>query len=54
MDANRQVTHFSTGRGFAETACGKNLHGWNMNRPQNVTDVVRETTCKRCNQKLAS
>jgi hypothetical protein len=41
----RQVTHLDCG---FETACGKSLHGWNMYRPSNVAEKLRDVTCKRC------
>lgn len=46
--ARRKVLHYTTWRGFATTACGKSLHGWQGPRTPAATDVVRDVECKRC------
>lgn len=44
----RKVLHFSNWSGFATTACGKSLHGWQGKATPVATDRVREVSCKRC------
>lgn len=45
---DRRVTHFSNFSGFAETACGKSLHGWQGARTPKATGNSRAVTCKAC------
>lgn len=47
------ATHYDASVGLdLRTACGTSLHGWSMNRPQSVTTVKHEVTCKRCLKKI--
>lgn len=47
------ATHYDASVGLRlVTACGKSLHGWSMHRPQNVSTVKHEVTCKRCLKKI--
>lgn len=47
-----KVVHYSDGRGFAVTACGKSMHGWQGQRTPLATADVRRVECKRCLQAL--
>lgn len=52
MDSH--VYHFQSVRGLgAATACGRSMHGWSRTCPKNVTEKVREVTCKKCLKALA-
>lgn len=48
-----KLLHFSNGRGFATTACGKSMHGWQGDRTPLATDDVKKVQCKRCVKELA-
>lgn len=43
-----KVLHFSDGRGFATTACGKSCHGWQGARTPVTTSDPKKVECKRC------
>lgn len=43
-----KILHYSNFRGFATTACGKSLHGWQGSKTPNATSNVNEVECKRC------
>jgi hypothetical protein len=43
-----KVLHYSDGRGFATTACGKSMHGWQGARTPLATDDPKRVECKRC------
>lgn len=45
---DRRVTHYSDFHGFAETACGKSLHGWQGAKTPKASSDTREVTCKGC------
>jgi len=47
------VLHYSDGRGFATTACGKSMHGWQGAGTPRATDVVSRVECKRCQKLIA-
>lgn len=46
--------HFSNGRGFAVTACGKSMHGWQGPRTPVATDDPKKVECERCRRALAA
>ena len=47
-----KVLHYTNGRGFAETACGKSLHGWQGSRTPLATTDTNKVACKRCRKTL--
>lgn len=48
-----KVLHYSNGRGFVETACGKSMHGWQGAATPRATDNPDLVECKRCLKELA-
>jgi len=50
---SRKKLHYSDLRGFATTACGKSLHGWQGSRTPIATDDRKRVECKACLRKLA-
>ena len=48
-----KVMHFSNGRGFATTGCGKSMHGWQGAATPLATDDPKKVECKRCRKALA-
>lgn len=48
-----KVLHYSNGRGFAMTACGKSMHGRQGSRTPIATDDTKRVECKRCLKELA-
>jgi hypothetical protein len=50
---DRRVTHLSNFAGFAETACGKSLHGWQGARTPKASSDLRAVTCKACRKAVA-
>lgn len=48
-----RVIHFDASFGInLKTACGKSLHGWNVNKVKNTTFTELQVTCKSCRKKL--
>lgn len=49
-----KVLHYSDGRGFATTACGKSMHGWQGKRTPRATDDRKAVECKACLKAIGS
>jgi hypothetical protein len=50
---SRKKLHYTDGRGFAVTACGKSLHGWQGSATPIATTDYRAVECKACRRKKA-